>query len=123
MSAVADLIREGQFRNARPMSDGRMLVRWGKNFYVVEAGALHRLQRWRAHYLAVQLCALTIMATTAVLWAQAVGDGLSSIVFYGALLVSTAATFVDAWRTRRLKRHKQPYGDYDRLIEAWHRTG
>ena len=123
MIAVADQIREGQFRNARRLSDGRMLVRWGNHFYAMDADELRRLQRWRAVYMAVQLGVLTIMATTAVLWARSVGELPSSIVFYGALLVGTVATFVDAWRTRRLKRRKQPDGDHDRLVDAWDRTG
>lgn len=123
MSAIANPFREGLFRNTRPLTDGRMLVRWGKYLYVMEAGELRRVQRWKTIYLAVQLGTMTIMVTTAVLWLQAVDDGLSLNLFYGALLASTASMFVDAWRTMRLKRRKQPDGDYDRLVEAWDRIG
>lgn len=122
MSAVADHIREGLFRDARPLSDGRMVVRWGYSFYIMEAEQLRRMQGWRVVYFAVQILAAVTVAAIVLLWSGNTTAQHSWGVFYFALITSLAFTFVNGWRLRRLSRQKPSDDEHDRLAEAWDRT-
>ena len=42
MSRVINVFRDAVLRRARPMSDGRMLVRLEKDFLIMDAGELLR---------------------------------------------------------------------------------
>lgn len=123
MSAIADHLQETLFRNTRPLSNGRMLVRWGRYFYILEAAELRRMQSWKAVYVSILLGAAFVVIITVMLWLMKVGEVIVIDLFYLSVLINVFVMLVDSWQNWRLKGRRQSDDKYDELAEAWERAG
>ena len=118
MSRVINALRDAVLRRARPMSDGRMLVRRDNDFLIMDAGELLRHRWWRSAYIAILLGVIVVLLNHVFEFLTPRVDPVSSLVLF-ALVVQVLVLFADGWWARRLLRHRQPDSESDRFIEIW----
>ena len=106
------------------MPDGRLLMRSGDSFLIMEPGELDRLRSWMVLSLTIDFVALIALVAAVTLSERgAISESdLFTIVWIVAGVFMLTALSVGPAMLFTLRRKMQPAEDRDRLREIWNRA-
>ena len=107
------------------MPDGRLLVRSGQSFMIMEPDELRRIDRWLLISVAIDMvCIVAIVAAILLSDQGAVTeDAMWSVVWMTGAILTLSAVTVGLFLTVSIGKWTQPTDQSERLKEFWNGAG
>ncbi len=125
MTGVVSTPRGILFRKTRTMPDGRLLIRSGQSFMIMEPDEMRRVDRWLMISVAIDMICLVAIVTAVLLSEQGAvsEDAMWSVIWATAAVLVLSAVTIGAFLLVSLGSRTQPADQSERLEEIWKRAG
>ena len=124
MAGVVSTPRGILFRKTRTMPDGRLLIRSGQSFVIMEPDEMRRVDRWLMISVAIDVICIVAIVLAVVLSEQSAvsEDAMWSVIWTTAAILALSATTIGAFLLVSLGRRTQPADQSERLEDIWNRS-
>ena len=125
MTGIVSTPRGILFRKTRTMHDGRLLIRSGRSFVIMEPDEMRRVDRWLMISVAIDLICIVAIVTAVLLSEQGTvsEDAMWSVIWATAAILVLSAVTIGPFLRVTIGRRTQPADQSERLEDLWNRAG